>query len=325
MKTERRHELQTNQLADWLGRQIENIRPHFTTILTVVAVLIVAMIGYGIWSSRSQEAAAEAWTSYFNVSFAENTYTRSKQEVLRTQELERFRDELRKQKNDPAYELTEGEQRLVQEQLGEKLEQAVRDDITAMARQYAGTKLGTMAEMRAGDLALFGGINAMFPTTPGQPRDLKKATTLLDDAIRYYERALEQAAGDTLLERRLRFGLARAYEARNAQDAQREANDDTKLALAQYERLSTGDDVFAAASRAEIKVLKNKDNMYNWFASMLSTTGNLPGGGNLFPDSDPFERFHSEIPGAGQMPDIDFNDITDPLPPGSGSAPSSNP
>ena len=33
MKTERRHELQTNELADWLGHQFEHVKPHGKTIL----------------------------------------------------------------------------------------------------------------------------------------------------------------------------------------------------------------------------------------------------------------------------------------------------
>ena len=44
MKSERRHELQTNALADWLGETIERIRPYQTTLLGV-ALLTLLLIG----------------------------------------------------------------------------------------------------------------------------------------------------------------------------------------------------------------------------------------------------------------------------------------
>ena len=48
MKTERRHELQTNQLADWIGHQYDHVKPHTKTILAAAilstAVIITAMV-----------------------------------------------------------------------------------------------------------------------------------------------------------------------------------------------------------------------------------------------------------------------------------------
>ena len=44
MKSERRHELQTNALADWIGEAIERIRPYQTTLLGV-ALLVMLLIG----------------------------------------------------------------------------------------------------------------------------------------------------------------------------------------------------------------------------------------------------------------------------------------
>lgn len=64
MKTERRHELQTNQLADWMGHRFESLVPHTKTILAAVilatAVLIVAMV---VMSDR-RAANASAWTEF---------------------------------------------------------------------------------------------------------------------------------------------------------------------------------------------------------------------------------------------------------------------
>src|SRR5690606_33633790 len=151
------HELQKNDLAAWLARKIDVIRPYAGTIFTVLAVLVVAVVGYSIWNVWSQSAAAESWGEYFEVTFTDQ-YQRSKQENVRQKALEAYRDQLRKEKNDPNYVLTEGEERLVDEELPTKVDQAMRDDVAALARKYEGTDLGLFANMRAGDMALMAGV-----------------------------------------------------------------------------------------------------------------------------------------------------------------------
>lgn len=67
MKTERRHELQKNQLADALGSEIDYLRPYYKTI---VAVLIaVAAIGATIAVIANQRSSnnAAAWGSFYDV------------------------------------------------------------------------------------------------------------------------------------------------------------------------------------------------------------------------------------------------------------------
>jgi hypothetical protein len=307
MKTERRHELQTNVLADWLGRQIEAIRPYAGTIVTGVLVIVIVLIGYSIWNTWSAGSAAIAWSEFFEVTFTGN-YVQSKQENVRQKALEAYRDQLRKEKNNPTYELTEGEENLVNEQLPPKVEQALRDDVIALAQKYDGTNLGMFAHMRAGDMALMAGINYLFPNA-GQSRDLKQATALLDDAIRHYERALQQARRDPLLERRIRFNLARAYESRGAQPGEKQKSDLDK-ALSIYKELATGSDVFAAASRDQVEVLEQKDNVYSWFATtegVAAPPTQSPFGGSLF------EQFHQGVQG---VPDFGPGITTDPLPTG---------
>lgn len=61
MKSERRHELQQNLLADWLGRQIQAIKPYQNVILLVVAAVFVVAALYGWWSRQTGRTAAEAW------------------------------------------------------------------------------------------------------------------------------------------------------------------------------------------------------------------------------------------------------------------------
>jgi hypothetical protein len=65
MKSERRHELQTNTLADWAGHQIEAIKPHLNLILTVIlaAVAVVLVWAYFIRWNASQSTAA--WSDFY--------------------------------------------------------------------------------------------------------------------------------------------------------------------------------------------------------------------------------------------------------------------
>jgi hypothetical protein len=70
MKTKRRHELQTNILADWMGKQIEVLRPHSQAI-AIGAIAVVAIIAGAIALSQwlgSREPGG--WPEYFGA-FAE--------------------------------------------------------------------------------------------------------------------------------------------------------------------------------------------------------------------------------------------------------------
>jgi len=65
MKSDRRHELQTNELADWLGDRMAVLQPHATAITTGVIVAAVLLVG-GIWYfSGESRAASGNWSAYF--------------------------------------------------------------------------------------------------------------------------------------------------------------------------------------------------------------------------------------------------------------------
>ena len=65
MKTERRHELQKNQLADQLSHGIEAARP-YTRLLGAVLLAIVALVGgYAAYSARQSHKLQQAWDQYF--------------------------------------------------------------------------------------------------------------------------------------------------------------------------------------------------------------------------------------------------------------------
>jgi len=62
MKSERRHELQHNELADWLFKTGERLKPYQNLILAGVAFAVVAVAVYSWWSRTSATRSSQAWT-----------------------------------------------------------------------------------------------------------------------------------------------------------------------------------------------------------------------------------------------------------------------
>jgi hypothetical protein len=67
MKTERRHELETNELADSLSHWIDGIRPYRNTIIG--AIILVVVVGWGgiLVTRRNTAQTAMAWEECFQV------------------------------------------------------------------------------------------------------------------------------------------------------------------------------------------------------------------------------------------------------------------
>jgi hypothetical protein len=65
MKSDRRHELQTNELADWLGQRLEAFKPHATSITIGAAILLVAVLGSIWYFGGEDKASAKSWSQYF--------------------------------------------------------------------------------------------------------------------------------------------------------------------------------------------------------------------------------------------------------------------
>lgn len=63
MKTQRRHELQTNQLAAWFSSAVNRARPHGNLIATGCVVVLVALLAGNFLARRSKARAAAAWTA----------------------------------------------------------------------------------------------------------------------------------------------------------------------------------------------------------------------------------------------------------------------
>ncbi len=67
MKTERRHELQTNELAAWLADWVKTITPYTKLILGGLILLLTAWIAWSFIQNRAQQAREEAWSRLFQV------------------------------------------------------------------------------------------------------------------------------------------------------------------------------------------------------------------------------------------------------------------
>jgi len=64
MKSEDRHKMQRNELADWLAKSIEQAKPHSNLIFLVV-MLILLLGGAAVWWTRqSSDRDAVAWADY---------------------------------------------------------------------------------------------------------------------------------------------------------------------------------------------------------------------------------------------------------------------
>ena len=62
MKSERRHELQHNELAEWLYNAGQQLKPYQNSILAGVVALAVLVVGYTWWARHNVTRINDAWT-----------------------------------------------------------------------------------------------------------------------------------------------------------------------------------------------------------------------------------------------------------------------
>src|SRR5690349_9433786 len=71
MKSEQRHELQKNDLADWLGNRLESYNDYFWPVVGGVVVAFAAALGIAWYMGTQGAKSSTAWTSYF-LAYGEN-------------------------------------------------------------------------------------------------------------------------------------------------------------------------------------------------------------------------------------------------------------
>lgn len=64
MKTERRHELKTNELADWLGKSISRVEENYKVGLGIVAVIVVIVAVWAYLRNSAAEKMQESWAAF---------------------------------------------------------------------------------------------------------------------------------------------------------------------------------------------------------------------------------------------------------------------
>lgn len=64
MKTEHKRHLETNWLADQLGKQIELVKPYGTHIAVGAAIVVALIVGYQWFSATNTATEGEAWFAY---------------------------------------------------------------------------------------------------------------------------------------------------------------------------------------------------------------------------------------------------------------------
>ena len=65
MKTERRHQLETNELADSLAHWVDSAKPYLRTAAGLLIAAVVLAFAYAFVSRHSAEKAQVAWDEYF--------------------------------------------------------------------------------------------------------------------------------------------------------------------------------------------------------------------------------------------------------------------
>jgi hypothetical protein len=61
MKSERRHELQHNVLADWLATSFESLKPYQNMMFAAATLLVILVAAYAWWSRDAAERNTVAW------------------------------------------------------------------------------------------------------------------------------------------------------------------------------------------------------------------------------------------------------------------------
>lgn len=74
MKSEERHKLQHNVLADWIAKSIKAVQPHLNSIAVGVLAVLLAVTGYYAWTKMSAASSQQSWDE-FNAALGKSDVT----------------------------------------------------------------------------------------------------------------------------------------------------------------------------------------------------------------------------------------------------------
>src|SRR5262245_2571245 len=245
MKTDRRHALQTNWLADHLGRWLDKIKPYKNHIVTgacvVVAGLAIWLVVARYWRGDEQAVWHEldGHISKVNRLITQETSSLTKKRKEKQDEIQKL--PLPPKDDEQAQKVYEKRRQELRTQIGdldkqlESKETEIREREQEELCRTAKEKIHTVAGRAAANYAAnkdFNDAMATLLTDPiGAGNKLDRAADLFD--------LIRQNAKDTLLKQGAQFQLARVYETRLKQDDQHREKDDIQMARRLYEELAS--------------------------------------------------------------------------------------
>jgi len=75
MKGTRRHELEQNLLADWIGKHLEKVKPYTNSLLGAILLTVIIVVGYNWWSGQTSATNSEAWQMLYSAMASETPTT----------------------------------------------------------------------------------------------------------------------------------------------------------------------------------------------------------------------------------------------------------
>jgi hypothetical protein len=172
MKSERRHELQTNVLADWLGKVLATLQPYSTYILGGCLVLLVAglvaIIASGwesFWPNSRTARSGRSWAEFMA------TYSEAQREAM---------------------------------------ERGDSDLLYEFAENHPNSTAGLWARQAQADMDLQSGVSKIYNKADKNTAD--EAKDELGNAAEAYQTVMDSAKDSPMLRQRAMLGYAQANE-----------------------------------------------------------------------------------------------------------------
>ena len=282
MKKERRHELQKNELALWVGRSVDRVKPYGRVI--GLGLLLVVIVGIGLWWWNSRSTQEEAERQDVVMGLSDPLQEQQELTMRALQEIPNFETA-----NTDPRRLTPQEFSQVQSdfaQLRLKLDDERLESLETQARTGGdGSLARRLAALAAGDTYLTKGTQLVFE------QEREQAIEQLDLAIKHFEDVVENSGGDDemLIRERASWSLAAAFQARGHEG-------DVEKARAQLKDLADG----AYYRGAAAKVLELFDKNPEFFAMFEQITAPVSAPkGDDDDDDSPFRDSSGNLLGPG--------------------------
>ncbi len=251
MKADRRHELEQNDLAKWVGPKVESAKKYGLLILGIVVAVVAIIVTIVMIQNSQAESREGQWAKVIQLTSEE--YFLQQRDLLQ---------------EDSTAQLTQADMQKLNDKIEQDLRNAIDEDPESLAAIRGKLFLADRARTR--------GISALF-------NDRDAAMSQLNEAIDLYEE-IAAIAEETPVRHRVDYYRADSLVARSG------LGDLTDLDKAKeiYQGLSEKG-LFAQAAKEQLEVLDrpstNPNGYFAWFHQQLdrleSTSGSSSGDGGL--------------------------------------------